>query len=86
MGKYILMSVYDPTQLRKKAPNGRSFFLFVWPHNSGSITCTRTGFAILFAGGILLFAILAFVMEKRTHKMYVDRGPKSEDEEDSFWD
>ena len=24
MGKYILMSVYDPTQLRKKAPNGRS--------------------------------------------------------------
>ena len=32
---------------------------------------TRTGFAILFAGGILLFAILAFVMEKRTHKMYV---------------
>ena len=46
---------------------------------------TRTGFAILFAGGILLFAILAFVMEKRTHKMYVDRGPMSEDEEDSFW-
>ncbi|MFR7670462.1 MAG: DUF6724 family protein [Collinsella sp.] len=77
MGKYILMSVYDPTQLRKKAPNGRSFFLLFG---------TRTGFAILFAGGILLFAILAFVMEKRTHKMYVDRGPKSEDEEDSFWD
>lgn len=43
---------------------------------------TRTGFAILFAGGILLFAIIAFVMEKRTHKMYVDRGPKSEDEEE----
>ena len=41
---------------------------------------------VAFAGGILLFAILAFVMEKRTHKMYVDRGPKSEDEEDSFWD
>lgn len=77
MGKYILMSVYDPTQLRKKAPNGRSFFLLFG---------TRTGFAILFAGGILLFAIIAFVMEKRTHKMYVDRGPKSEDEEDSFWD
>ena len=57
MGKYILMSVYDPTQLRKKAPNGRSFFLLFG---------TRTGFAILFAGGILLFAILAFVMEKRT--------------------
>lgn len=77
MGKYILMSVYDPTQLRKKAPNGRSFFLLFG---------TRTGFAILFAGGILLFAILAFVMEKRTHKMYVDRGPKDEDDQDSFWD
>ncbi len=47
---------------------------------------TRTGIAILFAGGILLFAILAFVMEKRTHKMYVDRGPKSEDDQDGFWD
>ena len=46
---------------------------------------TPTGFAILFGGGILLFAILAFVLEKRTHKIYVDRGPKSEDEEDSFW-
>lgn len=77
MGKYILMSVYDPTQLRKKAPNGRSFFLLFG---------TRTGFAILFAGGILLFAILAFVMEKRTHKMYVDRGPKDEDDQDGFWD
>ena len=43
-------------------------------------------FPFCLAGGILLFAILAFVMEKRTHKMYVDRGPKSEDEEDSFWD
>ena len=47
---------------------------------------TTTGFAVLFGGGILLFAILAFVLEKRTHKMYVDRGPKSGDEEDSFWD
>ena len=47
---------------------------------------TRTGFAILLAGGILLFAILAFVMEKRTHKLYVDRGPKSEEDQDSFWD
>lgn len=66
-----------PNSTTQEGTNGRSFFLFVWH---------RTGFAILFAGGILLFAILAFVMEKRTHKMYVDRGPKSEDEEDSFWD
>ena len=47
---------------------------------------TRTGFAILFAGGILLIPILAYVIEKRTHKMSDARGPKSEDEEDGFWD
>ena len=47
---------------------------------------TRTGFANHFARGNLHIAILAFVIENRTHKMYVDRGPKSEDEEDSFWD
>ena len=29
--------------------------------------------------------IVAFILEKRTHKMYVDRGPKGDDE-DSFWD
>ena len=28
--------------------------------------------------------IAAFILEKRTHKMYVDRGPKGDDE-DSFW-
>ena len=39
---------------------------------------TRTGFAILFAGGILLFAILAFVMEKRTHKLYVEPAKKGQ--------
>lgn len=47
---------------------------------------TREGFAILFLGGIILFAIIAFVMEKRTHQIYVDRGPKSDDEDDGFWD
>lgn len=47
---------------------------------------TRGGLAVLFFGGIVIFAIAAFILEKRTHKMYVDRGPKSEDEEDSFWD
>ena len=79
MGKYILMSVYDPTQLRKKAPNWTQFFPFLFWHPHRFLPS-------FFAGGILLFAILAFVMEKRTHKMYVDRGPKSEDEEDGFWD
>ncbi len=47
---------------------------------------TRAGFAVLFVGGILLFALIAFITEKRTHKMYVDRGPKTDDEEDGFWD
>lgn len=47
---------------------------------------TRAGFAVLFAGGIVIFAIVAFVLEKRTHAIYVDRGPKSEDEDDDFWE
>lgn len=46
---------------------------------------TRTGLAVLFVGGVALFGLIAFVMEKRTHKLYVDRGPKKEDE-DGFWD
>lgn len=47
---------------------------------------TREGLAVLFAGGIIIFAIAAFVLEKRTHKLYVDRGPKQPGESDSFWD
>lgn len=46
---------------------------------------TREGVGILFAAGVLIFCIVAFVMEKRTHKLYVDRGPKKDDE-DGFWD
>lgn len=46
---------------------------------------TREGFAVLFIGGIVLFGIIAFVLEKRTHKLYVDRGPK-QDGDDGFWD
>lgn len=42
---------------------------------------TREGVAILFVAGIAIFAIAAFVLEKRTHKLYVDRGPR----EDDFW-
>ena len=44
---------------------------------------TRAGLAVLFV--VALFGLIAFVMEKRTHKLYVDRGPKKEDE-DGFWD
>ena len=47
---------------------------------------TREGVGILFVVGILVIGLVAFFLEKRTSKMYVDRGPKSEDEEDSFWD
>lgn len=46
---------------------------------------TREGVAVLFVVGIVLFGVIAFVMEKRTHKLYVDRGPK-QDDDDSFWD
>lgn len=47
---------------------------------------TRAGFAVLFLGGIVIFAIVAFVLEKRTHAIYVDRGPKSDDDDDDFWE
>lgn len=47
---------------------------------------TREGLAVLFIGGVVAFAIAAAVLEKRTHKLYVDRGPKKPGEEDSFWD
>ena len=48
---------------------------------------TRMGVLALFIGGVVLFTLIAFVMERRTHKLYVDRGPKGkEDEKDSFWE
>ena len=46
---------------------------------------TRMGVGVLFACGVIVFALAAFVLERRTHKLYVDRGPKQDDEEDSFW-
>lgn len=45
---------------------------------------TRTGVAVLFFAGVLIFAIVAFMLEKRTHKLYVDRGPKPDDEDSQF--
>ena len=47
---------------------------------------TRMGVLILFLGGVVLFTLIAFIMERRTHKLYVDRGPKGKDEKDGFWD
>ncbi|MBM6682833.1 MULTISPECIES: DUF6724 family protein [Collinsella] len=42
---------------------------------------TRAGLAVLFFGGIAVIAIIAAVTERRTHQIYVDRGPTSEDED-----
>ena len=46
---------------------------------------TRAGFAILFIGGILLFSLMAYLLEKRTHAMYVDRGERKPGEDDDGW-
>ena len=45
---------------------------------------TRAGVAILFIGGIALFALVAFLSERKTRKLYVDRGPKSDKDDDSW--
>lgn len=45
---------------------------------------TREGVAVLFIAGIVIFGVVAFILEKRTHKLYVDRGP-SDSEDDGFW-
>ena len=34
---------------------------------------------------LAIIGIVAFLLEKRTHKMYVDRGPKTADDDDD-WD
>lgn len=47
---------------------------------------TRAGLAVLFVGGIIAFSIAAVILERRTHKLYVDRGPKQPGEDDGFWD
>lgn len=41
---------------------------------------TRGGLAVLFFGGIAIVAIAGLLLERRTHKMYVDRGPKDDDD------
>lgn len=40
---------------------------------------TRGGLAVLFFGGIVIVAVAGLLLERRTHKMYVDRGPKDDD-------
>ena len=43
---------------------------------------TREGFALLFVVCLIISVVVAFVLERRTHKLYVDRGPKSGDDDD----
>ena len=45
---------------------------------------TYTGIGVLVAISLVLCIIIAAVLELRTRKTYVDRGPKSEDEEDEW--
>lgn len=45
---------------------------------------TYAGIGVLVAISLVLCIIIAAVLELRTRKTYVDRGPKSEDEEDEW--
>ncbi|MBY4797554.1 hypothetical protein K6V98_04185 [Collinsella sp. AGMB00827] len=45
---------------------------------------TREGLAVLFVGGLVVFGIAAFLLEKRTGQLYVDRG-EDENGDDGFW-
>ena len=49
---------------------------------------TYAGIGVLIVISLVACTILAAVMEVRTRKRFVDRGPRSEDEEDewSFFD
>lgn len=43
---------------------------------------TRNGMFALMLGGMALFAIIAFIAERRTHKLYFDHSTGEEDEDD----
>ena len=45
---------------------------------------TYAGIGVLVAISLVQCIIIAAVLELRTRKTYVDRGPKSEDEEDEW--
>ena len=45
---------------------------------------TYAGIGVLVAISLVLCIIIAAVLELRTRKTYVDRGPKSDDEEDEW--
>ena len=45
---------------------------------------TYAGIAVLVGVSLVLCIIIAALLELRTRKTFVDRGPKSEDEEDEW--
>ena len=45
---------------------------------------TYAGIGVLVAISLVLCIIIAAVLEMRTRKTFVDRGPRSEDEEDEW--
>ena len=46
---------------------------------------TRAGLAVLFIAGVIIFIIAAFILEKGTKSMYVDRGPAKEGEDEGLF-
>ena len=47
---------------------------------------TYVGIGALVAISLVLCVIIAFVLELRTRKTYVDRGPQDDDDDWSFFD
>ena len=47
---------------------------------------TYTGIAVLIGISLVLCIIIAFLLELRTRKTYVDRGPRDDDDEWSIFD
>ena len=45
---------------------------------------TYAGIAVLVGVSLVLCIVVAALLELRTRKTYVDRGPRSEDEEDEW--
>ena len=45
---------------------------------------TYTGVGILVASCLVLCVLIAIILEWRTRRTYVDRGPKTEDEDDEW--
>ena len=44
------------------------------------------GVGVLIGCSLVLCIVIAFILERRTRKIYADRGPVSEEDEWSFFD